>query len=69
MLLPPFSAFIEQFDLTKFSYDLKEFAPQDLKKQSSLFSQEQYQFLCETASAMSIALLQQYHQWLAEQIP
>lgn len=68
MMLPPFSKFIEEFDHDKFAYDLKQIASSDLSQSNNLFSQQQYDFLCKTSSTMAIALLQQYHQWLAEQL-
>lgn len=68
MYLPPFLEFVNSVDLSKLSYDLESIASIDLKKSSNLFTQEQYQFLTETMAAMSLSLLQQYHQWLAEQL-
>jgi len=66
--LPPFSDFIKQLDFNTFSYDLNSFASKRLKEPSDSFTQEQYDFMTATCSALSLALLQAYHQWIAEQL-
>lgn len=69
MNLPAFSEFTRSIDFQKLAYDLESFATPDLKKSSDLFSQEQYAFLTNSFTTMSLALLQQYHQWLSVQLP
>lgn len=68
MELPPFPAFVQSVDFDKLKYDLSMFATPDLKKSSDLFTQDQYTFLLNSFTTMSISLLQQYHQWLSEQL-
>lgn len=68
MEIPPFSDFVRSVDFNKLSYDLESIAPAELKESSSLFTEAQYSFISNTVAAMSLSLLQQYHQWLAEQI-
>ncbi len=68
MKLPPFSEFAKSFNFEKMGYDIQCFSPPALKNSSSLFTQEQYTFMCETMMTMNLAMLQQYHQWLAEQL-
>lgn len=68
MKLPPFSDFKNGFDHEKFAYDLKSSAGPMLFDSSDLFTQEQYTFLTQTVAAMSLTLLQQYHEWLNQQI-
>lgn len=69
MKLPPFSDFTNSLDMDKISYDLEAFSPMELKQASSLFTQEQYSFIAKTIVTMNFAFLQQYHQWLIEQLP
>ncbi len=69
MSLPPFSEFAKNVDFKKFSYDVDRLAPQELKESSSLFTQAQYDFMCRTMATMYLAIFQQYHQWLSEQLP
>lgn len=64
--LPPFSDFLSQLNVDSFSYDIAQFAPEDLKDSSDLFTEEQYAFLMKSYSAMALALLQSYHLWLRE---
>jgi hypothetical protein len=64
--LPPFSEFLSQLNVDSFSYDIAQFAPEDLKDSSDLFAEEQYAFLMKSYSAMALALLQSYHLWLRE---
>lgn len=66
--LPPFSDFMKDIDLNKFSYDLAMNATATLKSSSNVLTQEQYSFLCETISSMMITYLAQYHQWLSAQL-
>ena len=68
MKLPPFSEFAKSFDFEKMGYDMQHVSPPALKNSSSLFTQKQYDFMCQTMAAMNFAMLQQYHQWLAEQL-
>ena len=68
MKLPPFSDFANSLDMDKISYDLEAFSPTELKQASSLFTQEQYSFIAKTIVTMNLAFLQQYHQWLIEQL-
>lgn len=68
MNLPPFSDFIQNIDMNKFSYDLAMNATEALKRPSDVFTQEQYLFFCETVSSMIITYLAQYHQWISEQL-
>ena len=68
VVLPSFKDFINSVDMDKFSYDLAASASPDLKNASKLFSQEQYEFVTKTFATMSLALLQQYHTWLSEQL-
>ena len=68
MKLPPFSKFSETVDFDKMGYDIEQLSPPALRKPSSLFTQEQYTFMCQTMATMNLAMLQQYHQWLSEQI-
>lgn len=68
MKLPPFSEFAKSFNLEKMRYDMQYVSSPDLKDSSSLFTQKQYNFMCQTMATMNFAMLQQYHQWLAEQI-
>lgn len=67
MKLPPFSNFSENVNFEKLGYDIERMSPPSLKKPSSLFTQEQYSFICQTMATMNLAILQQYHQWLSEQ--
>lgn len=67
MNLPTFTEFSENLDFEKLEYDMERLSPPELKKPSSLFSEEQYAFICQTIVTMNLAMLQQYHQWLAEQ--
>ena len=69
MKLPPFSDFQENVNFDELGYDIEQFAPNSLKNPNPLFTQEQYLFLCQTMATMNIAMLQQYHSWLAEQLP
>lgn len=68
MKIPPFADFVQSFDFEKLNYDLDAMSEKELKKPTDLFTTEQYRFLTSTVAAMSLALLQQYHQWLAEQL-
>lgn len=68
MKIPPFVAFKQSLDIDKFTYDLTAMASQELKGPSEFFTADQYRVLTNTVATMSLALLQQYHQWLAEQI-
>ena len=68
MKLPAFANFIQSIDFEKFSYDLAEMASKELKEPSNLFTADQYRFLTNTVATMSLALLQQYHQWIAERL-
>lgn len=68
MKIPSFDEFKKNIDFEKFSYDLTAMATQELKKPSDLFSADQYRFLTSTVATMSLALIQQYHQWLSEQL-
>lgn len=68
MKLPPFSEFSKSVDFEKMGYDMQRFSPQALRNSSSLFTQDQYTFMCQTMATMNQAMLQQYHQWLAEQL-
>lgn len=68
MKLPPFSEFAKSFDFEKMGYDIQRFSPPALKDSSSLFTQEQYTFVCETMVTMNLAMLQQYHSWLSKQL-
>lgn len=61
-----FSHFEQNINWNKFVYDLERIAPEDLKRSSSLFTQEQYDFLTKTMAVMSLSLLRQYHEWLSE---
>lgn len=69
MTLPPFSEFAQSIDFEKFGYDIERLAPKDLLQSSNLFTQEQYDFMCKTMVTMNLAIFQQYHQWLTEQLP
>ena len=66
--LPSFQDFISQFNLDSFIFDLGKASPDFLKHSSNLFTQEQYKFLMSSYSALAIALLRRYHEWLSEQL-
>ncbi len=68
MKIPPFEEFVEQFNFSSFSYDLARISGDDLKHSSDLFTQDQYDFLTQSYAAMSLALLQGYHEWLSEKL-
>lgn len=68
MKIPPFADFKQSIDFEKLTYDLTAIATQELKESSTLFTADQYRFLTSTVATMSLALFQQYHQWLAEQL-
>lgn len=68
MKIPPFADFKQRIDFEKLGYDLAAMATKELKEPSNLFNAEQYRFLTSTVATMSLALLQQYHQRLAEQL-
>lgn len=61
-----FSDFKKSIDFNKLAYDMKMLSSEKLIRSSNLFTQEQYAFLTETTAVMSLALLQQYHEWLNE---
>ena len=61
-----FSDFKKSIDFNKLAYDMKMLSLEKLIQSSNLFTQEQYAFLTETTAVMSLALLQQYHEWLNE---
>lgn len=69
MNLPSFDKFKESIDFDKLDYDIERHSTPLLKQSSSLFTQEQYTFICQTMAALNLAMLQQYHQWLSEQLP
>lgn len=54
--------------MDKYVYDLAACAAPELKELSQDFTQAQYTLICQTVAAHSLALLQQYHQWLAERL-
>lgn len=66
MKIPSFDEFVKQVNFSALSYDLARFAGDDLKHSSDLFTQDQYNFLTQSYAAMSLALLQSYHEWLFE---
>lgn len=68
MEIPPFDEFVKQINFSSLSYDLTRFAGDDLKHSSDLFTQDQYDFLTQSYAAMSLALLQGYHEWLSEKL-
>lgn len=68
MKLPTFDEFIDSVNMNELSYDLSRFATDELKKTNSLFTKEQNDFLSATIVTMLYAFLQQYHQWLSEQL-
>ena len=68
MDFPAFSEFSKTVDLEKLGYDIERLSPPALKNPSSLFTQKQYTFMSQTIATMNLAILQQYHQWLAEQL-
>lgn len=66
--LPSFEEFSSQINMDKFSYDLERMAPDALRHSSDLFTEEQYCFMTQSIMAVQFALLQQYHEWLSEQL-
>lgn len=66
--LPSFQDFVSQFNFNSFMYDLGKASPDSIKHPSDLFTQEQYEFLMSSCSAMTIAFLRRYHEWLSEQL-
>ncbi len=68
MNLPSFEEYRKQFNFDKLSYDLQRYAPEMLKQSSDLFSQDQWDFLMASLVSVNLALLQNYHEWLAEML-
>lgn len=68
MKLPAFQCFLDEFNCTKFDYDLARLASPDLKKPSDLFTEEQYSFIIKTILSLLRAFLAQYHEWLEENL-
>lgn len=65
---PSFGEFRNQINMDKFSYDLDRMASDALHHSTDLFTEEQYLFMTKSIMAVQFALLQQYHEWLSEQL-
>lgn len=68
MKIPIFADFLSSINLNSLNYDIDKFAPSVLQNPTDTFTKEQYEFLCKTNVTMMLALLQQYHEWLAKEI-
>lgn len=66
MKMPSFDEFLDSLDMQKVMYDIKAKLSPTYKDPS--FTEDQNLFIFEMITAISAALLQQYHQWLAEQL-
>lgn len=66
MKLPPFEDFKKQINFDTLAYDVQRFSCGAFNSPSDLFTQEQFSFLTLACASMSSALLQSYHEWLAE---
>ncbi len=67
-MVPSFQDFVNSFSQEKLDYDLRRFGGEKLNELKNPFAVEQYRFLMKSAVAISLALMTQYHEWLAEEL-
>lgn len=68
MKLPPFAEFTAELDNDKLRYDI--YARTDLTPEevNEAFNSSAWSVMCRLIAGSTSALLQQYHQWLAEKL-
>lgn len=70
MNIPSFQEFLnyESENIAKVSYDAQRFSYGRLKEPGNPFSKEEYTLVTETCTAVTLTILSQYHDWLADQL-